>query len=183
MLIFAKYALTKLGIMEQNEKEKEILRLVQGMDVSEIIQLLMKSGNRYNRRILKFFRWFCKWMPIAIMLVHSYGMINFSTHPREMLIKLPGNEPCYLFIYFMVYLFPMVIILASRFFWLCWRYRIPFFYYFGVNAIHIVHHSIFTTNAMIMSHYALMVMTAIIYVYSFADLFCNRTRLGRKIFS
>ena len=46
MLIFAKYARTKLGIMEQNEKEKEILRLVQGMDVSEIIQLLMKSGNR-----------------------------------------------------------------------------------------------------------------------------------------
>lgn len=183
MLIFVKYARTKLKIMEQSEKEKEILRLMQGMDVSEVMQLLMKSGNRYNRRILKFFKWFCKWMPIAIMLVHSYGMINFSLHPREMLIKLPGNEPCYLFIYVMVYVFPMVIILASRFFWLCWRYRIPFFYYFGVNSIHIVHNSIFTTNAMIMSHYALMVMTAIIYVYSFTDLFCNGTRIGRKICS
>ena len=84
MLIFAKYARTKLMIMEQNEKE--ILRLMQGMDVSEVMQLLIKFGSRYNRRILKFFKWFCKWMPIAIMLVHSYGMINFSTHPREMLI-------------------------------------------------------------------------------------------------
>lgn len=41
--------------MEQSEKEKEILRLMQGMDVSVVMQLLMKSGNRYNRRILKFF--------------------------------------------------------------------------------------------------------------------------------
>lgn len=48
--------------MEQSEKEKEILRLMQGMDVSVVMQLLMKSGNRYNRRILKFFRWFCKWV-------------------------------------------------------------------------------------------------------------------------
>ena len=163
------------------EDEGNLLRWLQDKDISEVMDLLMRHGNRYSRRILKFFRWFRKWMPIAIMLVHSYGMISFSLHPREMLIRLPGNEPCYLFIYFMVYVFPMVIILASRFFYLCWRYRIPFFYYFGVNAIHIVHNSIFTTNAMIMSHYSLMVMTAIIYLYSFADLFINGTRLGRKI--
>lgn len=54
MLIFTKYARTKLMIMEQNEKE--ILRLMQGMDVSEVMQLLIKFGSRYNRRILKFFK-------------------------------------------------------------------------------------------------------------------------------
>lgn len=52
MLIFAKYARTKLMIMEQNEKEKEILRLMQGMDINEVMSLVMKHGNRYSRRIL-----------------------------------------------------------------------------------------------------------------------------------
>ena len=76
MLIFAEYARTKLMIMEQ-DREKEILRLMQGMDVSEVMQLIMKSGNRYSRRILKFFRWFCKYVPITIMLFHAYGMWDF----------------------------------------------------------------------------------------------------------
>lgn len=50
-------------------------------------------------------------------------------------------------IYFSVYVHPLVIILASRFFWLCYRYRIPMFIYlFGINAIHLVYGSIFTTN-------------------------------------
>lgn len=81
----------------------------------------------------------------------------------------------------MVYIMPMVIILASRFFFLCWRYRIPFFYYFGVNAIHIVHGSVFTTNRMIMSHYTLFVMIALIYVYAFSDILLN-TCVGRRLF-
>lgn len=108
------------------EDEGELLRWLQDKDVSEVMSLLMKHGNRYSRRILKFFRWFCKYVPIIIMCFHAYGMWNFSRHPREMFIPYVENTPCYLYIYFMVYILPMVIILASRLFFLCWRYRIPF---------------------------------------------------------
>lgn len=167
----------------EKEKEEEIKKAISGVDISEVMSLLIKSGNRYNRRILKFFKWFCKWMPAAIMLTHAYGIYDFSQHPREMLIKLPGNEACYMFIYVMVYILPMVIILASRFFWLCWRYRIPFFYYFGVNAIHVTNGSIFTTNEMVNNHYCLFLMTALFYLYGFGELFINNTRIGRKLFS
>ena len=163
------------------EDESDLLKWLKDKDISEVMDLLMRHGNRYSRRILKFFRWFCKWVPVFIMCVHVFGMLVFASHPREMIIPIKGNTTCYMFIYLMVYIMPMVIILASRFFYLCWRYRIPFFYYFGVNAIHIVHGSVFTTNSMIMSHYALFVMIAVIYAYAFSDIFLN-TCVGRKIF-
>lgn len=163
------------------EDEGNLLRWLQDKDISEVMDLLMRHGNRYSRRILKFFRWFCKYVPITIMCFHAYGMWDFSQHPREMFIPHNENMPCYLFIYFMVYVLPMVLILASRFFFLCWRYRIPFFYFFGINAAHIVEWSWYTTNDMIDSCFTVMVVTAIFYIYSFADLFISRTKFGRKI--
>ena len=96
------------------EDESDLLRWLQDKDISEVMDLLMRHGNRYSRRILKFFRWFCKYVPITIMLFHAYGMCDFSQHPREMFITNNENFPCYLFIYFMLYILPMVLILASR---------------------------------------------------------------------
>lgn len=133
----------------------------------EVMSLLMQHGNRYSRRILKFFRWFCKWVPVAVMCFHAYGIWDFGHHPREMFLPYEENMPCYLFIYFMLYVLPMVIILASRFFFLCWKYRIPFFYFFGINAAHIVGWSWYTTNGMVDSCYTVMVVTAMFYVYGF----------------
>ena len=89
--------------------------------------------------------------------------------------------PCYIFIYFMVYVLPMVTILASRFFFLCQWYRIPFMYFLGINAAHIVELSWYTTNDMVDSCFTVMVVTAIFYLYSFAKMFANETKLGRKI--
>lgn len=155
--------------------------LLTGRDISEVINLMMKSGNVYNRRILRFFKWFCKWIPLGIMLTHWYGLYEFSQHPRPMFTTEAENTSCYLWIYFMIYVLPMVIILASRFFFLCWRYRIPFFYFFGVNAMHLCYWSIFTTKDMIMPHYCLMVMIAILYGYGFAEMFFD-TKLGKKLF-
>lgn len=163
------------------EDEAEVQRLLKNVDVTELMDMLMKHGNLYSRRILKFFRWFCKYVPITIMCFHAYGIFEFSKHPREMFIPYAENTPCYLFIYFMVYVLPMVIILASRFFFLCWRYRIPFFYYFGINAAHIVEWNWYTTKNMIDSCFTIMIVTAIFYLYGFTEMFISRSKLGRKI--
>ena len=98
---------------------------------------------------------------------------------------IPHNEnmPCYIFIYFMIYILPMVIILGSRFFFLCWRYRIPFFYFFGINAAHIVEWNWYTTNDMVDSCFTVMVVTALFYIYGFAEMFVSNTKIGRKICS
>lgn len=165
------------------EQEEQALRVLRDLDISEVMSLLLRGSNRYNKRILKFFRWFCKYVPIFIMIFHSYGVFMFSQHPREMFISISENMPCYSFIYFMVYILPMVIIFASRFFWLCWKYRIPFFYFFGVNSIHIAYGSLFTTNSMVMAHYCLSLMILLFYLYGAFDWFVNNTKLGRRFFS
>lgn len=165
------------------QEEEEFLRLIDGKDISEIMALVAKGGNRYSRRILKFFRWFCRYAPLVIMSFHAYAIWDFGQQSREMFIAYEENTPAYLFIYFMLYLFPMVLILASRFFYLCWRYRIPFFYFFGVNSIHIAYWSWYTTKEMVMEHRRLAIMTLAFYLYGFADMFCTRTSMGRKICS
>lgn len=165
------------------EDKKRFLALVKGKDISEIMSLLAESGNQYSRRILRFFRWFCKWIPFIIMLTHMYGIFDFSRNPKEMFVVHKANWACYAFIYIMVYILPMVIILASRFFWLCWKYRIPFFYFFAVNSIHLVYWSWYTTNEMVMAHFAIMAFTLLLYVYGAVDWFCSKSRLGKRMFS
>lgn len=167
-----------------NDDDKRMfLALVKGKDISEIMSLLAESGNQYSRRILRFFRWFCKWVPILIMTAHMYDVFDFSRNPKEMFAVHRANWACYTFIYIMVYILPMVLILASRFFWLCWKYRIPFFYFFGVNSIHLVYWSWYTTNEMVMAHFVIMAFTLLLYVYGAVDWFCSKSRLGKRMFS
>lgn len=44
------------------EDESYLLKWLQDKDLSEVMNLLMKHGNLYSRRVLKFFRWFCKYV-------------------------------------------------------------------------------------------------------------------------
>lgn len=157
---------TKISETMTQEQEKQLAQLMKNVDIIDILKIALVSSTKYNRRILKFFRWFCKWVPVFIMCAHALCVLM---------------ENMSLFIYAMVYVLPMIIIIASRFFFLCWRYRIPFMFCLGLNAIHIVHCSIFTTAEMIMSHYALFVMIAVIYVYAFSDILLN-TCVGRRLF-
>ena len=61
------------------EDEAEVQRLLNNVDVTELMDMLKKHGNRYSRRILKFFRWFCKYVPIIIMCFHAYGICEFES--------------------------------------------------------------------------------------------------------
>lgn len=169
------------GGRRQEESEKErLLSVLRGKDISEVVNLMLCNGNTYNRRILRFFRWFCKWIPIAVMITHWYGIWDFSQHPREMFVLDKENLSCYLWMYFMLYVLPMVIIAASRFFFLCWKYRIPFFYFFGVNALHLSYGSLFTTNEMVTPHFALVLFVCLLYVYAFGEMALN-TKIGKKL--
>lgn len=118
-----------------------------------------------------------------IMVAHMYGMFDFSRNQKEMFAVHGANWACYTFIYIMVYVLPMVIILASRFFWLCWKYRIPFFYFFAVNSIHLVYWSWYTTKEMIMAHFAIMAFTLLLYIYGAAEWFCSKSSLGKRLFN
>ena len=58
------------------EKKKALLSVLDGMDVSEVISLLIMSGNSYSRRLLKFIKWITKWLPISIMVWHSFCYVG-----------------------------------------------------------------------------------------------------------
>ncbi len=158
-----------------------LAELMLDMDISEVMDVYINHNRSYSRRLLKFFRWLSKWLPLIIMVTHSYGIWQFSKHPRELFILQQGNIACYLFIYGMVYVLPMVLVLSSRFFWLCWRYRIPFFYYLGVNSIHIGFGSLFTTNEMVASHECLWIMILGFYAYGFVSEFLKQNPMGKRI--
>lgn len=78
------YVKPKFFTMNEDDK-RMFLALVKGKDISEIMSLLAESGNQYSRRILRFFRWFCKWVPFFIMLTHMYGIFDFAVIRRRCL--------------------------------------------------------------------------------------------------
>lgn len=78
-------------------EEEEVLRFVQGkdlvsvmsialkgLDVSEIVNLIILSGRGYSAKLLKFFKWYCQVMPIFIMVFHIACMYVFAQHSKEM---------------------------------------------------------------------------------------------------
>ena len=167
-----------IDFMEGKDLAQVMSVLLHGLDVSEIINLVILSGRGYSVRLLTFFKWYCQIMPIFIMVFHIACMYVFDQHSKEMGIWYKENMICYAFIYFAVYIHPMIIIPASRFFWLCYRYRIPLFIYFlGVNAVHIVYGGIFTTNEMVRPTIVIVVLTLLFYVYGFIDKWlCDGTK-------
>ena len=132
-------------LMRMLMKHGNVQRWIKDIDVTELMGMIMKHGNRYSRRILKFFRWFCKYIPFSIMCFHAYGIWDFSQHPREMFVPYDENMPCYIFIYFMVYILPMGDDPGKSFFLLCWYHRIPFILFFrgeccSYRGMELVHH-------------------------------------------
>lgn len=80
-----------------------------------------------NRSIFFFYEKSLRYVPVFLMLCHWYGVYSFHENPREILIDIRENEECIVYLYFMVYIFPVVFMLpASHFFKLCWiwRYRL-----------------------------------------------------------
>lgn len=97
-----------------------------------------------NRSIFFFYEKALRYVPILLMLCHWYGVYSFHDNPREIVIDIRENEECIAYLYFMVYIFPVVFMLpASHFFKLCWIWRIPFVYIIGTNAIRIYYRSWF----------------------------------------
>lgn len=65
-------------------------------------------GKFPSRGIVNFYEWIMRYVPIAIMLAHWYGTWDFHHQPRLILLDNRNNEACVAFIYFMVYVFPVI---------------------------------------------------------------------------
>lgn len=73
------------------EDEGDLLRWLQGKDVSEVMNLLMKHGNRYSRRILKFFCWFCKYVTSYTYVLPRIRNVGFFAASTRHVYSLCGE--------------------------------------------------------------------------------------------
>ena len=133
-----------------------------------------------NRSIFFFYEKALRYVPVFLMLCHWWGVYSFHDNPREILIDIRENEECIAYLYFMVYLFPVVFMLpASHFFKLCWIWRIPFVYIIGTNAIRLYYGSWLITNEMYDADFILILMTLALYVCAFVQVTCRIFRHNR----
>jgi hypothetical protein len=72
-----------MELMGMLMKYGNVQRLIKDIDVTELMGMLMKYGNRYSRRILKFFRWFCKYVLALDLLKDKDGVYDI----REYFLK------------------------------------------------------------------------------------------------
>ena len=123
-----------------------------------------------SRPIFYFYDKGLRYVPIVIMLCHWYGTFHFHSNPHEFIFDTNGNKPCILFFYFMAYVFPVLFMLpASRFFKLCWIYRIPFIYLIGINIIRAYYQSYIITNEMYEADLVLIALTLCLYICGLAQ--------------
>lgn len=69
-----------------------------------------------NRSIFFFYSKALRYVPVSLMLCHWYGVYSFHDNPREILIDIRENEECIAYLYFMVYIFPVVFMLPASHF-------------------------------------------------------------------
>lgn len=66
---------TKISETMTQEQKKQLAQLMKNVDIIDILKIALVSSTKYNRRILKFFRWFCKWVPVFIMCAHALSVL------------------------------------------------------------------------------------------------------------
>lgn len=121
-----------------------------------------------NRKIFKFYELLSKWAPIPLMLGHWYGVMDYGNYPRPVILDTGDNGNCVIWLYVLAYIYmPLTMIPVSFFFHYCWIFRIPFLYFFGVNAIRLYYQSWMIRPNQIEAHHILIIFTLILYMYGF----------------
>lgn len=147
--------------MEENPLSEE--------DRQRIIDGLM------NRKIWRYYKMLSKWAPMLMMLGHWYGVWDYGRHPRAMVLDTEMNGNCIIWIYVLAYVYtPLAMIPVSYFFRYCWIYRIPFFYFFGINAIRLYYRHWLITPEQLEMHHVFIIFTLILYNYGIIKIALTR---------
>lgn len=121
-----------------------------------------------NRKIYRFYELLAKWAPIPLMLGHWYGVWDYGNCPRPVILDTDYSGNCIIWIYFLAYIYmPLCMIPVSFFFHYCWIFRIPFFYFIGINAIRLYYRHWLITPEQLPMHHIFIILTLILYAYGF----------------
>lgn len=121
-----------------------------------------------DRGIFWWYEWALRYVPLIVMLWQWYGVFDFHSNPREIMVCAEENEACMAYKFCMSYIFPIVMMLpASYFYQLCWPWRIPLLYMIGTSIIRVFYRSWLITNEMYDVNIVLIIFTCALYGYAF----------------
>lgn len=124
-----------------------------------------------NRKIYAFYELLAKWAPIPLMLGHWYGVWDYGHYPSAVVLDTESNGNCIIWLYILAYVYmPLTMIPVSFFFQYCWIFRIPFFYFFGINAIRLYYRHWLITPEQLEMHHVFIIFTLILYTYGFVKI-------------
>lgn len=134
-----------------------------------------------NRKIFRYYELLSKWGPVPLMLGHWYGVLDYGLHHTPTVLDTDNNGACVVWLYVMAYVYmPMAMIPVSFFFRYCWIYRIPFLYFFGINAIRLYYGSWMIRPEQLEMHHIFIVFTIIMYAYGFAKIALENKRCRKN---
>lgn len=122
--------------------------------------------NTFDHGIWNFYKYGIGIAAIILMVTHWYGVYDYAQMPRPTIIDTEQNGDCIIWLYCLAYVYmPLMMIPASRFFRQCWLWRVPYVYFFGINAIRIAYGHWLIRYEMLGAHEAMIIMTVIVYMY------------------
>lgn len=153
------------------------MRTKQESPLSEEEEALVMEG-LLSRKIWRFYELLSKWAPIPLMLGHWYGVGTMDIIPRPTILDTDFNGNCIIWIYVLAYIYmPLTMIPVSFFFRYCWIFRIPFFYFFGINAIRLYYQHWFITPEQLEMHHVFIIFTLMLYAYGFIKIALSNSRI------
>ena len=101
--------------------------------------------------------------------------------PRPTITDTNYNGNCIIWIYVLAYIYmPLSMIPVSFFFRYCWIYRIPFFYFLGINAIRLYYQHWLITPEQLEMHHVFIIFTLMLYAYGFIKIALSRSKICSK---
>lgn len=136
---------------------------------------------RLRRKIYHFYEQFSRIAPIVLMLWHWYSLWDYSCLPHPTVTDIEDNGSSIIFQYTCLYLYlPAALIPATFFFHWCWIYRIPFYYFFGINPIRLYYQHWMMTPEQIPAHFALIALTIIVYAYGITTTYIKNSKCSQN---
>lgn len=81
-------------------------KVIKSKDNQPNRKFMEESENKLplNKGTFWWYEWALKYVPLVIMLAHWYGVFDFHSNPREIIVNIEENESSLVYLYCMTYL-------------------------------------------------------------------------------
>lgn len=80
-------------------------KVIKSKDNQPNRKFMEESENKLplNKGTFWWYEWALKYVPLVIMLAHWYGVFDFHSNPREIIVNIEENESSLVYLYCMMF--------------------------------------------------------------------------------